>query len=129
MIHSHFDKLSFHDASIEKIVRADGSIVIEFKGAFLSSEHPESNGSNWVIEEGVLTLTGVTSEKTLFWYDDKEGKAHPSPDLPLDEIMELKYSDSMFSFAGFLDKEPWAEWFVGATGFNISITAKSIPSS
>ncbi|MFC3195949.1 hypothetical protein ACFODZ_16965 [Marinicella sediminis] len=121
MITTNFDKLSFHDASIEKIDRKPGEISIEFEGAFLSKEHPDSKGEDWVIESGVLHLLNVTDELPLFWYDDKEGKPHPSPDFPIDEVMNLDFNGDTFEFGGFLNREPWVQWVVNATGFKIEI--------
>ena len=39
-----FDKLGFHDASIENIERQSGSIILVINGAFISKEHPKSEG-------------------------------------------------------------------------------------
>jgi len=77
MITTDFEKLSFHDSSIENINRIGDSIIIEFKGAFLSKDHPESGGHDWWIDEGKLTLLNVAGEEAKFWYDNKEGKPHP----------------------------------------------------
>jgi hypothetical protein len=76
MITTNFEKLSFHDSSIENISRVEDSIIIEFEGAFLSKDHPDSGGCDWWIDEGILRLLNVAGEEAKFWYDDKEGKPH-----------------------------------------------------
>ena len=124
MITTNFEKLSFHDASIGKVDREPGAISIEFEGAFLSKEHPYSNGEDWVIECGVLHLLNVSSELSLFWYDDNAGKSHPTPDFPIDEVMKLDFDGKTFEFGGFLNHEPWVQWVINATEFKIDIKGK-----
>ena len=129
MITTEFDKFSFHDSSVEKIDRTAGMISIEFENAFMSKDHPEANGTDWQIERGVLHLCNVTSEVPLFWYDNIEGKPHPEPQLPIDEIMKLEFDGKQFEFGGFLKSEPWVQWQVNATGFQIEIKGKHVAHS
>lgn len=129
MITSEFDKFSFHDAAVDKVTRSNGTISIEFEGAFMSKEHPESGGSDWAIDNGVLHLCNVSKEVPLFWYDNIEGKPHPNPVLPLDEITTLEFNSSLFDFGGFLNREPWVQWQVYATAFKIEIKGKHIEHS
>jgi len=124
MITKDFDKFNFHDASIEKITRYTGVISIDFKGVFMSKEHPESDGVNWFIDKGVLQLCNVTSELPLFWYDDIEGKPHPEPELPIDEIMNVGFDGNVFEFRGFLRHTPWVQWTVNATQFKLEMKSK-----
>lgn len=129
MITSDFDKFSFHDTAVKKITRSSCTISIEFEGAFMSKEHPESCGSDWTIELGVLHLCNVSQEMPLFWDDNIEGKPHPNPELPLDEITNLEFNGSLFDFDGFLNREPWVQWQVYATAFKIEITGKHLARS
>ena len=126
MITTEFDKLSFHDAAVENITRSNSTISIEFEGAFLSKEHPSAGGKDWIIEKGILHLRNVSKEVPLFWYDNIEGKPHPEPELPLDEITNLDFNGVLFEFRGFLNREPWVEWQVYATEFEIEIKEKHI---
>ena len=91
-----FDKLGFHDASIENIERQSGSITIEVKGAFISKEHPCSDGQDWTVEKAKLVILGVTEERAAFWDDDKAAKEHPEPEFPLDEIMHAHFLEGVF---------------------------------
>jgi hypothetical protein len=77
-------------------------ISIQFENAFMNKVHPDANGTDWLIDSGVLHLCNVTSETPLFWYDDIEGKPHPEPLLPIDEIMKVEFNGSQFEFGGFL---------------------------
>jgi len=129
MITTDFDKFSFHDASVEEIARSPGVISIDFEGAFMSNEHPEANGVDWFIDKGILHLSNVTSELPLFWYDDIEGRPHPEPELPIDEIMNLDFDGSKFEFGGFFKHEPWVQWTVNATRFKIEIKSKHLAKS
>lgn len=124
MITTDFDKLSFHDSSIENIERDGSSLTIEFKGAFLSKDHPDSKGRDWWIDEGRLRFLNVSGEEAKFWHDNKEGKAHPKPEFPLDEITNLDIEDGQFKFGGFLEREPWVEWNVKATEYEIEVISK-----
>lgn len=112
-----FDKLGFHDASIENFERRADSIVLEIKGAFISKEHPSSQGQDWRVEDAQLEIIGVTQEKAMFWDDDKSAKEHPEPEFPLDEIMHAHFIDGVFSFDGFKQTVPWYEWFITANSF------------
>ncbi|WP_461535282.1 hypothetical protein [Spongorhabdus nitratireducens] len=129
MITSEFDKFCFHDARVIEITRDNGSISCEFESAFMSKDHPESGGNDWVIDQGVLQLCNVSKEVALFWYDSIEGKSHPRPELPLDEISSLEFNGAVFDFGGFLNREPWAQWLVYASEFKIEIKSKHIESS
>lgn len=124
MITSEFDKFSFHDAAVEKISRENGIISIKFEGAFMSKDHSASGGIDWVIDQGILHLCNVSKELPLFWYDNVEGKPHPKPEFPIDEIMNLDFNGQVFEFGGFLNREPWVQWQVNATEFKIEITCK-----
>jgi len=129
MITSEFEKINFHDASVAKITRGKGTISIEFESAFMSKKHSESDGNDWIIDHGVLHLCEVTKEVPLFWYDNNEGKPHPEPELPLDEITTLEFDGNVFHFGGFLKHEPWVEWQVYATNFKIEINSKHVAHS
>ena len=124
MITTDFDKLSFHDSSIEKTERIENTIAIEFKGAFISKDHPDSEGRDWWVNEGKLRLLNVFGEEAKFWYDDKEGKPHPKPEFPLDEITNLDIESGFFKFGGFLEREPWVEWNVKANQYEIEVISK-----
>lgn len=129
MITSEFDKISFHDTAVGKITRGNGSISIEFKGAFMSKEHSQSGDNDWIIDQGVLHLCNVSKEVPLFWYDNIEGKPHPTPELPLDEITNLEFNGELFEFGGFLNREPWVQWQVYATEFKIEIKSNHVAHS
>ncbi|MEL4246938.1 hypothetical protein [Shewanella xiamenensis] len=92
----------------------------------MRKEHPESGGNDWIIDQGVLHLVNVSKEVPLFWYDETEGKVHPSPEQPLDEITNLEFNGELFEFGGFLNREPWVQWHVYATEFAIEIKGKHI---
>ncbi|WP_353669145.1 hypothetical protein [Marinomonas sp. THO17] len=92
----------------------------------MSKEHSDSGGNDWIIDQGVLYLGNVSKEVPLFWYDNIEGKPHPSPELPLDEITNLEFNGELFEFGGFLDREPWVQWQVYATEFKIEIKGKHV---
>lgn len=128
-ITSDFDKLGFHDASIEKIERGPESVTLEIRGAFISKEHPISEGQDWMVEEAVLKIIGVTKERATYWDDDKAAKEHPEPDFPLDEIMHAHYIDGVFSFDGFKQTVPWYEWFITASSFTFEVKSASKCSS
>ena len=119
IISSGFELLSFHDTSIDSVVREPRVVTIEFSGAFLSKVHPAACGINWHIELGTLILSGVTGEEALFWYGDRVSKPHPKPDLPLDEIMNASFDGKRFAFDGFVNNEPWYEWLVEADAFSL----------
>lgn len=112
-----FDKIGFHDASIESIKRQLGSIYIEISGAFVSKEHPGSNGQDWAVENATLRILGVTEERATYWDDEKSAKEHPEPEFPLDEIMHAYFVGGVFSFDGFKETVPWYEWFITANSF------------
>ena len=114
---SDFDKLGFHDASIEKIERQSGTIILEIRGAFISKEHPCSEGQDWMVEEARLEILGVTEERATYWDDNKAAQNNPEPEFPLDEIMHTHYLNGVFSFVGFKETAPWYEWFITANSF------------
>ncbi|WP_188150496.1 hypothetical protein [Teredinibacter waterburyi] len=120
-----FDKLGFHDASIEKIERQSGSVILEIKGVFISKEHPGSDGQDWKVEEAILEILGVTEERATHWEDDKAAKEHPEPEFPLDEIMHAHFVDGVFSFDGFKQTVPWCEWFITANSFILEVKSAS----
>lgn len=124
LITTDFEKLKFNGASVEAINRDNGSVTIELKGAFISKEHPQSEGSDWLIDEGLLRLLNVSSEEAFFWYDSKESKPHPNPEYPLDEITKIDMENGVFKFSGLLDREPWVEWNVYANNFEFEAVAK-----
>lgn len=124
-----FDKLSFHDASIEKIERQAGTVILNIKGCFISKEHPGSENQDWRVEEARLEILGVTEEKAIYWDDDKAAKEHPEPEFPLDEIMHADYVNGVFSFDGFKETVPWYEWFITAKSFIFEIKHASRLSS
>jgi hypothetical protein len=120
VIRDRFENLSLHDASIEKIERSGNRVTIRFCGAFISKDHPESNGEDLVVEDGQLIIDGVTSEETKFWDDTRSPKEHPEPEFPLDEIMNASFKNGVFHFDGFKDSVPWYEWFVHANSFELT---------
>lgn len=120
-ITTDFDKLGFHDASIENIERQSGSIILVINGSFISKEHPKSEGHDWRVEEATLEILGVTKERATFWDDDKAAKEHPEPDFPLDEIMHAHFVEGVFSFDGFKQTVPWYEWFITANSFVLEV--------
>lgn len=124
MITTDFDKLSFHDALIESIQKEEGIISIRFKGGFMSKNHPDSEGKEWEIRNGVLHFCNVSKEVPLFWYDDVKGQPHPQPDFPLDKIMDIEFDGTKFEVGGYLDSEPWVQWFVYASEFKVEIIEK-----
>lgn len=128
-ISTEFDKLGFHDASIENIDRESGSIILEIKGAFISKYHPDSNGFDWTVENARLEILGVTEERATFWDDDKAAKEHPAPEFPLDEIMNANFAEGAFSFDGFKETIPWYEWFITASSFILEVKNASKLSS
>ena len=106
------------------VTRSNGVVSIEFLGAFMDKSHPDSGGVDWVIDKGVLHICNVTKEVSLFWYDNIEGKKHPKPEIPLDEITTLGFDGRLFEFGGFLNHEPWVQWQIYATNFKIEIIGK-----
>ncbi|GAA6186882.1 hypothetical protein Q4567_18730 [Aliiglaciecola sp. 2_MG-2023] len=124
-----FDKLGFHDASIEKIERQSESVILDIKGAFISKEHPGSGGQDWKVEEATLEILGVAEERATYWDDDKAAKDHPEPKFPLDEIMHAYFMDGVFLFEGFKQTEPWYEWFITANSFILEVKSASKLSS
>lgn len=124
IISTDFDKLSFHDASIEKIDRTNDEIHISFEGGVVGKKHPDAHNCEWVIERGILKLLGVSNEEAKYWDDTKQGKPHPSPQLPLDEIMSVSFDGEIFTFEGFLETQPWYEWFVKGNGFELEVLSK-----
>lgn len=120
-----FDKLGFHDASIENIERQTESVILEIKGAFISKEHPGSGGQDWKVEEARLKILGVTEERAMYWDDTKRAKEHPEPEFPLDEIMNANFVDGVFSFDGFKKTVPWYEWFITGHSFILEVKSAS----
>lgn len=120
-----FNKLGFHDAFIESIERQSGSIILDIKGAFISKEHPSSDGYDWTVEEAKLEILGVTEERATFWDDDKAAKEHPEPEFPLDEIMHSHFIEGVFLFDGFKQTAPWYEWFIAANSFALEVKSAS----
>ncbi|MEE2603694.1 MAG: hypothetical protein VX595_11575 [Pseudomonadota bacterium] len=124
-----FDKLSFHEAEIVKIVRNNRTISIEVSGVFISREHQESKGKEWISEAATLVLLGVKAEVAKYWNDAKESNPHPDPEFPLDEIMHANFENGVFHFDGFRETVPWYEWFITAEGFLLEITSAQEQSS
>lgn len=122
-ISTDFDKLSFHDAGIENIVREEDCILISINGAFISKEHPQAGGKDWFVESGTLKLLGVIFEEAKYWDDTKAAREHPQPEMPLDEIMHASFENGVFHFDGFRETVPWFEWFVTAQGFTLEVIA------
>jgi hypothetical protein len=46
------------------------------------------------------------------------------PDFSIDEIMNLDIEGDYFKFGGFLEREPWVEWYVKSSKFEVEIVAK-----
>jgi hypothetical protein len=128
-IDEQFELIYFHDASIDGASRVGGDLVLNISGAFLSSNHPQSNGKDWSIEKAELHFEHVSEEVAKFWDDTKAPKPHPEPELPLDEIMEAKYEDGYYVFSGFKNTVPWSEWHIKSTHFILNISAANEYSS
>ena len=118
---SGFEHLSFHDTSIDNIVRGPSTVLIEFSYAFLSRHHPAALGTDWNIQRGTLQLCNVIGEESLFWYGDRVSGPHPEPHFPIDEVMHATFEEGKFAFDGFLKNVPWYEWFVTASGFSLLV--------
>lgn len=129
LITTNIEKINFNGASVEAINRDSGLVAIEFKSALLSKEHPQSEGSDWMIEEGVLRLLNVSSEEAFFWYDGKESKPHPNSEYPLDEITRIEMENGVFKLSGLLDREPTVEWNIYANNFELELVDKHKTSS
>ncbi len=125
MITTEFEKLDFHDASIDSIDREEKNISIRFSGALLRKEHSYSGGNDWNIDQGILRLLTVLNEESIFWSGNQEAKPHLEPEFPLDEITNLEFDGSIFKFSGFLKREPWMTWNVTANSFEVEIIEKS----
>ncbi|HFQ5018205.1 hypothetical protein [Vibrio vulnificus] len=118
-INTDFEKMSFHDVSINDVSRTDSKIIIVLSGIFISKEHPSSNGKDLIVQNGVMTLYNVSNEKSLTWLNDVAPVSHKIPEYPIDEIMNAKFDGSAFHFDGFKETMPWHEWFIQATSFNL----------
>ncbi|EIO3984833.1 hypothetical protein LQK30_004279 [Vibrio vulnificus] len=118
-INTDFEKINFHDVSINDVSRSDSKIIIVLSGIFISKEHPSSNGKDLVVQNGVMTLYNVSNEKSLTWLNDVAPVSHKTPEYPIDEIMNAKFDGSTFHFEGFKEMMPWHEWFIQATSFNL----------
>ncbi|MEJ3623518.1 hypothetical protein ACSTD2_20390 [Vibrio vulnificus] len=118
-INTEFEKMSFHDVSINDVSRSDSKIIIVLSGIFISKEHPGSNGKDLIVQNGVMTLYNVSNEKSLTWLNDVAPVSHKAPEYPIDEIMNAKFDGSTFHFDGFKETMPWHEWFIQATSFNL----------
>lgn len=55
-LNSDFDKLGFHDTSIEKVERQPEVDILEIKGIFISKEYPNSYGQDWRAEYARLEI-------------------------------------------------------------------------
>lgn len=118
-INTDFEKMSFHDVSINDVSRTDSKIIIVLSGIFISKEHPSSNGKDLIVQNGVMTLYNVSNEKSLTWLNGVAPVSHKTPKYPIDEIMNAKFDGSTFYFNGFKETMPWHEWFIQATSFNL----------
>ncbi|MCU8203353.1 hypothetical protein M2G83_20070 [Vibrio vulnificus] len=121
-INTDFEKMNFHDVSIKDVSRTDSKIVIALSGIFISKEHPSSNGSDLIVQNGVMTLCNVSNEKSLTWLNSIAPVSHETPEYPIDEIMNAKFDGSTFHFAGFKETMPWHEWFIQATSFSLVVS-------
>ncbi|HDY7722541.1 TPA: hypothetical protein RQK05_004621, partial [Vibrio vulnificus] len=90
-INTDFEKMSFHDVSINDVSRTDSKIIIVLSGIFISKEHPSSNGKDLIVQNGVMTLYNVSNEKSLTWLNDVAPVSHKIPEYPIDEIMNAKF--------------------------------------
>ncbi len=118
-INTDFEKMNFHDVSIKDVSRTDSKIIIVLSGIFISKEHPSSNGSDLIVQNGVMTLYNVSNEKSLIWLNSVAPVSHETPECPIDEIMNAKFDGGTFHFDGFKETMPWHEWFIQATSFNL----------
>ncbi|MCF2909215.1 hypothetical protein L1285_12880 [Pseudoalteromonas sp. DL2-H2.2] len=116
-INTDFEKMSFHDVSINDVSRNDSKIIIVLSGIFVSKEHSGSNGKDLIVQNGVMTLYNVSNEKSLTWLNDVSPVSHKTPEYPIDEIMNAKFDGNTFHFDGFKETMPWHEWFIQATSF------------
>jgi hypothetical protein len=124
-----FELIHFHDASIDDVSRNGDELILTISGAFLSSNHPQSNAKDWSIQEAKLHFMQVSEEDAKFWDDTKAPKPHPEPAFPLDEIMEASFENNSYKFSGFKNTVPWCEWAIKATSFNLNISAANEYSS
>ncbi|ELA9373135.1 hypothetical protein QUO16_004458 [Vibrio parahaemolyticus] len=118
-INTDFEKMSFHDVSIEDVSRIDSNIIMVLSGVFISKDHPSSNGNDLIVRNGLMTLYNVSNEKSLTWLDVVAPVPHETPEHPIDEIMHAEFDGSTFHFDGFKETMPWHEWFIQATSFNL----------
>ncbi|MFW1336281.1 hypothetical protein ACEWBD_20935 [Vibrio parahaemolyticus] len=118
-INTDFEKMNFHDVSIKDVSRTDSKIIIVLSGIFISKEHPSSNGSDLIVQNGVMTLYNVSNEKSLTWLNSVAPVSHETPECPIDEIMNAKFDGSTFHFDGFKETMPWHKWFIQATSYNL----------
>ena len=116
-----FEKLDLHDASIERIDRHGGDIVLRIYGGIILKEHPMSQGDFLFLEDCELTILGVTFEEAKSWEDDVAAKSHPEPYFPIDEIMHASYENGVFHLDGFKNSAPWYEWFIHAIAFELNV--------
>ena len=86
-INTDFEKMSFHDVSIEDVSRIDSKIIMVLNGVFISKDHPSSNGNDLIVHNGLMTLNNVSNEKSLTWLDVVAPVPHETPEHPIDEIM------------------------------------------
>ncbi|HFQ4942491.1 TPA: hypothetical protein ACGUVO_000451, partial [Vibrio vulnificus] len=100
-ISTDFEKMKFHDVSIEDVSRTNSKIIITLSGIFISKEHPNSNGSDLIVQNGGMTLYNMSNEKSLTWLNDVAPVSHKTPEYPIDEIMNAKFDGSTFHFNGF----------------------------
>ena len=123
IITSDFNKLCFHDASIDKVSRDEHCTTIKIFGVFISKEHPQAQGKDWAEKSCILKFHGVENEEAKYWDDTKTAKPHPEPEMPLDEIMNASLKDGVFHFDGFKESVPWFEWIVTAQGFSLEVVS------
>ena len=121
-ISSHFAKLGFHDAGINKIVRDSGVIEIEMEYVTLGCNHPQYEGETKILERCVLKFFEVTSEKALFYDGNQTKQEHPEPEFPLDEILTSEHENGVYRFSGFKNRAPWYIWLIEAQNFELSIS-------
>jgi hypothetical protein len=111
-INTDFEKMSFHDVSIDDVSRTDSKIIIVLSGIFISKEQPSSNGKDLIVQNGVMTLYNVSNEKSLTRLNSVASAIHKTPKYSIDEIMNAKFDGSTFYFDGFKETMPWHECFI-----------------
>jgi hypothetical protein len=119
-ISNNFNQLSFHDASIESVLRVDDCIEIMFDFVVVAPEHPAAKGEVVELKEAKVIFKKIKAEKALIWHDDKSPINHPNPNSPVNEVMHGTQKEGYFHFDGFWQPDDWSEWFIYSDTFIVS---------